>query len=181
MKKTTKPSKLKMFFKSPFYKVTLRVLLVVVVLVSLLLNLFTFVTPVVKYYGGGMSPTLSDGQILIVSKLSKIESGDIIAFYYNNKVLVRRVVATGSQQVSIDAFGTVSVNGNKLDEPYVKDKTLGQCNLDFPYSVPAKSFFVLGDNRVSAMDSRLSEIGCVESDRIIGKVIFSVNPFGFVK
>ena len=181
MKKTKKQSKLRAFFKSAFYKVSLRVVLIIVVLVSLLLNLFTFITPVVKYYGEGMSDTLSDGQILIVSKLSRIESGDIIAFYYNNKVLVRRVIATGSQQVEIDAFGSVSVNGNELDESYVSNKTLGQCNIDFPYSVPAGSYFVLGDNRALAMDSRLSEIGTVAKDRIIGKVIFSIKPFGFVK
>lgn len=179
--KREKQSKFKAFFKSAFYKITLRVLLIIIVLVSLLLNLFTYVTPVVRYYGNGMSPTLADGQILVVNKLSDIESGDVVAFYYNNKVLVRRVIATGSQQVSVDAFSTVSVNGNIMDEPYVKDKTLGQCNISFPYSVPAKSYFVLGDNRALAMDSRLSEIGAVSKDRIIGKVIFSIKPFGFVK
>ena len=145
------------------------------------MNLFTFVMPVVKYYGNSMSPTLNDGQILIVNKMAEIEAGDIIAFYYNNKVIVRRVVATGNNQISIDVFGTVSVNGKVLDEPYIENKTLGQCNLDFPYNIPANSYFVLGDNRDIAMDSRLSEIGAVTEDRLIGKVVFSLSPFGKIK
>jgi hypothetical protein len=93
---------------------------------------------------------------------------------------VRRVVATGNEQVSIDLFGTVTVNGEELDEPYVEDKTLGQCNLKFPYNVPANEFFVLGDNRGVAMDSRLEEIGVVTEDRLIGKVVFSLNPMGAI-
>ena len=137
--------------------------------------------PVVKYYGNSMTPSLEDGQILIVNKMAEIKSGDIIAFYYNNKVIVRRVVATGNNQVSIDVFGTVSVNGKELDEPYIENKTLGQSNLDFPYNIPANSYFVLGDNRDIAMDSRLSEIGVVTEDRLLGKVVFSLNPFGSIK
>ena len=137
--------------------------------------------PVVKFYGNSMSPTLEDGQILIVNKMAEVKSGDIIAFYYNNKVIVRRVVATGNSQVSIDVFGTVSVNGKELDEPYIENKTLGQSNLNFPYSVPANSYFILGDNRDIAMDSRLSEIGVVTEDRVIGKVVFSLYPVKNVK
>lgn len=168
------------FFKSQMFKKTLKIVLIVIVTASLLLNLFTFIMPVVKYYGDSMSPTLEDGQILIVNKMAEVKSGDIIAFYYNNKVIVRRVVATGNNQVSIDVFGTVSVNGENLDEPYVENKTLGQCNLDFPYNVPTKAYFVLGDNRDIAMDSRLSEIGVVTKDRLIGKVVFSLNPLSDV-
>jgi signal peptidase I len=128
-----------------------------------------------------MSPTLKDGEILIVNKMAEIESGDIIAFYYNNKVIVRRVVATGNTQVSVDVFGTVSVNGKELEEPYAENKTLGQSNQKFPYNVPANSYFVLGDNREIAMDSRLTEIGVVTEDRVLGKVVFSLNDFDSVK
>ncbi len=169
------------FFQSQVFKKTLTIVLIVVVTVSFLLNLFTFIMPVVKYYGNSMTPTLDDGQILLVNKMAEIKSGDIIAFYYNNKVIVRRVVATGNNQVAIDVFGTVSVNGTELEEPYVKNKTLGQCNLDFPYNIPAKSYFVLGDNRDIAMDSRLSEIGVVTEDRLLGKVVFSLNNFKAIK
>ncbi len=167
--------------QSQVFKRTLKILIIAIVTVSLLLNLFTFVMPIVKYYGDSMSSTLEDGQILIVNKMAEIKSGDIIAFYYNNKVIVRRVVATGNTQVAIDVFGTVSVNGKELDEPYIKNKTLGQSNQNFPYNVPSNSYFVLGDNREVAMDSRLSEIGVVTEDRLLGKVVFSLNPFGSVK
>jgi signal peptidase I len=169
------------FFRSPIFTRTLKIVLIIIVTASLLLNLFTFIMPVVKYYGNSMTPSLEDGQILIVNKMAEIKGGDIIAFYYNNKVIVRRVVATGNNQVSIDVFGTVCVNGKELDEPYIKNKTLGQCNLDFPYNVPTNSYFVLGDNRDVAMDSRLSEIGVVTEDRLLGKVVFSLSPFGSIK
>lgn len=168
----------KSLFRSTMFKTTLKIVLITVAVASLLVNLFTFVMPVVQYYGDSMNPTLEDGQILVVNKLSDIESGDIIAFYYNNKVLVRRVVAVGSQQLSVDVFGNVTVNGTILDEPYIENKTLGQCNLDFPYTVPAGDLFVLGDNREVSMDSRLEEIGTVSEDRLIGEVVFSLSPFG---
>lgn len=158
-------------FKNRVFKNAVKITVIVIFSASLLLNLFNLITPVVKYYGNSMSPTLNDGQILVVSKISKIKNGDIIAFYYNNKVIVRRVVATPNSQLSIDAFGTVSVNGKDIDEPYVEDKTLGQCNVSFPMNIPADSYFVLGDNRKTSMDSRLEEIGVVNKDRILGKVI----------
>jgi len=169
------------FFQSQVFKRTLKIVFVIIITASLLLNLFTFIMPVVKYYGNSMSPTLEDGQIIIVNKMAEIESGDIIAFYYNNKVIVRRVIATGNNQVSVDVFGVVSVNGEELEEPYIENKTLGQCNLKFPYNVPANTYFVLGDNRDIAMDSRLSEIGVVTEDRLIGKVVFSLKPFGSIE
>lgn len=168
-------------YKTLLFKTALKIVVASVLIISLFANLFTHVTPVVKYYGESMSPTLENGQILVVNKLAKIKNGDIIAFYYNNKVLVRRVVALGSEQVEIDAFGTVSVNGEKIDEPYVKDKTLGQCNISFPYNVPSNTYFALGDNRAVAMDSRLAEIGTVDKDRLIGKVVFSLKPMKSVK
>ncbi|MBR3691290.1 MAG: signal peptidase I [Clostridia bacterium] len=175
------PQKKETFFRSAAFRKMVLTVVCVVVLASLLLNLFTFVMPIVRYYGESMSPTLSDRQILVVSKISEVEPGDIVAFYYNNKVIVRRVVASGNNQVVIDLFGAVSVNGEVLEEPYVESPTLGQCNVDFPYNVPAGAFFVLGDNRAVAMDSRLAEIGPVTPDRLIGKVVYSIAPFGPVR
>ena len=151
-----------------------KIIVGVVLSVALALNLLTFAFSVVRYYGDGMTPTLKSGQILVIDKVGSVSEGDIIAFYYNNKVLVRRVVSTGGKQVEMDSAGTVSVNGAALDEPYLESTTLGQCNLNFPYSVPAGHLFVLGDNRSVAMDSRLSEIGTVPEDRVIGKVLFAV-------
>lgn len=164
-----------------FFKATVKIIVIIILTVSLLLNFFTLVMPVVKYYGTSMSPTLEDGQILIVSKLSEIKSGDVIAFYFNNKVLVRRVAAVGNEQITVDVFGTVKVNGKEVEESYIENKTYGQCDIDFPFSVPANTFFVLGDNRGVAMDSRLQEIGTVAEDRVIGKIIFSINPLSIVK
>ncbi len=161
--------------KAVWLRYTVTIVLLLLLVASLLLNLFHFVFPVVKYYGNGMSPALENGQILVVNKLSKIKAGDIVAFYYNNKVLVRRVVACGGDQISIDVFGTVTVNGEALEEPYVQEKTLGQCNRTFPYAVPAGHYFVLGDQRQLAMDSRLEEIGTVDQQRLIGKVLFALN------
>lgn len=164
-----------------FIKTTVKIIVIIILTVSFLLNLFTLVMPIVKYYGTSMSPTLEDGQILIVSKLSEIESGDIVAFYYNNKVLVRRVVAVGNEQITVDVFGTVTVNGNEVDEPYIKNKTYGQCDIDYPFTVPSNTYFVLGDNREVAMDSRLEEIGTVAEDRVIGKIVFSISPLRIIK
>ena len=142
-----------------------------VVLAILLLNLFTHIFQIVNYNGTGMEPGLEGGQTLVIRKTQKVEKGDIIAFYYNNQILVRRVIAVGGEQIEIDEHGKVSVGGKPLDEPYLKNVTLGQCNLEFPYPVRTGTVFVMGDNRQEAMDSRLEEIGTVPEDRIIGKVI----------
>ncbi len=167
--------------RSQMFKAVLKIFIIAIIAASLLLNIFTHVTPVVKYYGSAMSPSISSGQILLLSKTQKVKQGDVIAFYYNNKILVRRVVATGGQQVNIDIFGNVSVNGTVLDEPYLEAKSIGQNSVELPYDVPAHSVFVLGDNRAASMDSRLKEIGAIAEDRIIGRVLCSVIPPKAVK
>jgi len=144
-----------------------------VVLAVLLLNVFTHIFQIVNYNGTGMEPELQGGQTLVIRKTQKVEKGDVIAFYYNNQILVRRVIATGGEQIEIDEQGAVSVGGKPLEEPYLKNATLGQCNIAFPYPVRTGTVFVMGDNRQEAMDSRLEEIGTVPEDRIIGKVIFN--------
>ena len=145
-------------------------LLVVVVLI----NLFTHVLPVVRYYGDGMEPTLHSGQMLVLLKTEKVEQGDVIAFYYNNKILVRRVISAGGEQIEIQQNGTVHINGSPLEEPYIDRPSMGQCNLTFPYYVPPDHVFVMGDRRETAMDSRLEEIGPISTDRILGKVLVSI-------
>lgn len=155
---------------APGHKQLLKFLGGVVLAVVVLLNLLTHVFSIVRYFGNGMEPTLKNGQILVINKLGEVSEGDVVAFYYNNKVLVRRIIAEEGKQIIISADGTVSVNSQPLDEPYVKSTTLGQCNLEFPCSVPVGDVFVMGDNREVAMDSRLREIGTVPVDQIIGKV-----------
>lgn len=162
---------IKAFFKNEYVKSAIKAILIIILTASLLLNIFTYIFSVVRHYGSSMEPALSDNQYLMIYKTNDVDNGDVIAFYYNNKVLVRRVAANAGEQVYIDVFGNVSVNGTELDEPYVSNKTLGQSDIDYPYNVPANSVFVLGDNRETSMDSRLEEIGAVSKDRIIGKVI----------
>ncbi len=159
------------FLKNEYAKSAIKAALIIILTASLLLNVFTYIFSVVRHYGSSMEPALSNNQYLLIYKTTDIDNGDVIAFYYNNKVLVRRVAASSGEQVYIDIFGNVSVNGTELDEPYVANKTLGQTDVDFPYNVPANSYFVLGDNRETSMDSRLKDIGTVSDDRVIGKVI----------
>lgn len=145
-----------------------------VVAAVLLLNVFTHVVQVVRYNGNGMEPNLHNGQTLLIRKTQNVVEGDIIVFYYNNQLLVRRVVCTGNKQLSIEEDGTLLVNGQVQVEDYLTEKSIGQCNLTFPYHVRSGYVFVMGDNRVTAMDSRLQEIGLVPLDRIVGKVILAI-------
>ncbi len=140
--------------------------------------------PVLQIYGGSMSPTLEDGQIVVSSTFNELESGDIIAFYYNNKVLIKRVIAGAGQWVDIDDDGNVYIDGSFLNEPYISEKSKGQTDLDYPYQVPEGRVFVMGDDREVSVDSRTMAVGCVDREQIIGKIIFRVWPvqdFGTVR
>lgn len=145
-----------------------------VIAAIVLLNLFTHVLQVVRYHGTGMEPELRSGQVLVLLKTKEPEPGDIIAFYYNNQVLVRRVICQDNTSIFIHDDGTVLLNDEPLEEPYVEQPSKGQCNLSFPYQLQNGYVFVMGDNRQVAMDSRLEEIGPVLKDRIIGKVILAI-------
>lgn len=140
----------------------------------ILLNLFTHVLQIVQYNGSGMEPALRSRQILVLLKTDEVQQGDVIAFYYNNQVLVRRVICQDSAQIVIENDGTVLINNEALEEPYVTQPSRGQCNLMFPYHLQNGYVFVMGDNRPVAMDSRLEEIGPVLKERIIGKVILAI-------
>lgn len=155
----------------PYAKIALRLAAVLLVVVLLLANLFTHVFMVVRYYGDGMEPSLSDRQLLVLLKTDKVQSGDIIAFYYNNKVLVRRVICEGGHSISLESDGIVTIDGVVLEEPYIQEPSIGQHNISLPYHVPYGHYFVMGDNRSISMDSRLSEIGTVPADRILGRVL----------
>ena len=133
--------------------------------------------PVLRIYGTSMSPALEEGEYVVSIKGSRFETGDIMAFYYNNKILVKRVIAVSGEWVEIDENGAVSVNGVRLDEPYVTDLALGECDIEFPYQVPESRIFVMGDHRSVSIDSRNTAIGCVSSEQIVGKIIFRIWPF----
>ena len=141
--------------------------------VVLTLNILTYMISFVRYYGDGMEPTLQGGQILLISKIGNVSEGDIVAFYYNNKVLVRRVICEGGKMISMSQDGIVTIDGTILEEPYVEKPSIGQCDITFPYMVLRNHVFVMGDQREISMDSRLEAIGVIPEANIIGKVVFA--------
>lgn len=156
--------------------------LIVVAAVAVLIAVLFL--PILQISGESMTDTLQDGDIVVAVNHSKFETGDVIAFYYNNNILVKRVIAYAGDWVDIDEDGNVYVNGEKLDEPYISDKALGECNIDLPYQVPDGRCFVMGDHRATSIDSRNTAVGCVSSDMVVGKIMMRVWPlseFGTVK
>jgi len=157
------------------YKRTMAALLVVIMVSAVIfINLFTHVVTIVRYYGDAMEPSLSDGQVLVVLQTDNVKQGDMAAFYYNNQVIIRRIICEGDNQITVEKDGMVVINGEPFVESYTSNMSLGQCNIDFPYYITPGHFFVMGDNRTISMDSRLKEIGTVPQERIIGKVIFDI-------
>lgn len=142
-------------------------LLVVAAVATLAITLWV---PVLNITGDSMAPTLQQGDMVACTNNVECEQGDIIAFYVDNRMLVKRVVATGGQTVNIDSSGNVFVDGELLDEPYVTEKSLGNCDVVMPYRVPENCYFVMGDNRAESLDSRSTAIGCAEQSKIACKL-----------
>lgn len=132
--------------------------------------------PVLQIYGTSMSPSLTQGNIVVSLKSSSFETGDMIAFYYNNKILVKRVIAQSGDWVDISEDGTVYVNNREIDEPYLSEKALGTCDIKLPYQVPESRVFVMGDHRSVSIDSRSTAVGCVAEEQVVGKIVFRVWP-----
>ena len=137
----------------------------------------TLILPVLQIEGTSMEPTLTNGDIVLLTKTTKFDRGDLCGFTWNNKLLIKRVIGVPGDWIEIASDGTVYVNGEALDEPYVQNQALGECDLEFPYQVPPEQYFVLGDMRESSIDSRNTLIGCVAKDQIVGKVFFRIWPF----
>ena len=133
--------------------------------------------PVLQISGNSMTPTLAGGEVVVTVKGASFQPGDIVAFYYDNKILVKRVIAGPGDWVDIDEAGTVYVNEQELYEPYLVEKALGDCNIELPYQVPESKIFVMGDHRSVSVDSRNTALGCVAYDQIVGKLILRVWPF----
>ena len=123
-----------------------------------------------------MTPTLYNGDIVVSVKAKDMKPGDIIAFYYNNEVLVKRLVGVAGDWIDIDDDGNVYLNGELLDEPYVKEKAFGECNIKLPYQVPENRVFVMGDHRSVSIDSRNTAVGCVADEQMVGKIVFRLWP-----
>ena len=159
------------------YNRTLRSTVAILIVVAALAVLAaTLWMPVLRVYGSSMAPTLHNGEILVSVKTKDFSSGDIIAFYHGNKLLIKRYIAGSADYVNIDEDGAVSVNGTLLDEPYLAEMAYGEADIEFPYQVPDQRYFVMGDNRSVSIDSRSSIVGCIAGDQIVGKVVFRVWP-----
>lgn len=148
--------------------------LIIVAAVAVLVA--TLWMPVLRTYGESMTPTLYEGDILVTVKTDDFREGDIVAFYYNNKILVKRVIASSGDWVDIDDEGNVYVNSEPLYEPYIAEPAIGDCNIQLPYQVPDGRIFVMGDHRATSIDSRNESVGCVAQEQIVGKIVFRVWP-----
>ena len=163
-------------YKNRYRAVLLSTVSTLIVVAAIAVLVATLWMPVLQIYGNSMTPTLSEGQIVISLKDGDFQKGDLIAFYLGNKLLVKRVIAGPGDWVEITTDGEVYLNGEYLEEPYVSELALGQCDLEFPYQIPDERYFLLGDHRETSVDSRSSVVGCVAEEQIVGRIAYCVWP-----
>lgn len=163
-------------YKFRFVRVLRSTVYTMIVVAAFAVLVATLWMPVLQIYGSSMTPTLDEGQIVISIKSKDFKQGDLVAFYIGNKILVKRVIAGPADMVSISEDGTVRVNSVDLDEPYVTEKALGECDLEFPYQVPESRYFLMGDHRETSIDSRSSAVGCISGEQVVGKIVYCVWP-----
>ena len=172
--KEVKEKRDKLDYRRRFRKVLFSTIAALVVVAAIATLISTFFLTVIQVSGDSMEPALSNGDIVLLAKTKKYSCGDLCCISWQNKLLIKRVVAKSGDVVEINDDGDVYVNGELLDEPYVQNKCLGECDIDFPYIVPEDMLFVMGDKRDSSIDSRSSVVGCVARDQMVGKVLFRI-------
>lgn len=163
-------------YQNRFKRSLLSTISSLIVVASIAVIISTMLMPVLRVTGSSMTPSLQNDEVILCNKITDIEKGDIIAFYYNNKILLKRVIAVAGDTVYIDENGTVYINGEVLDEPYVSELALGECDIELPYQVPDNRIFVMGDHRSVSIDSRSTAIGCIAEENVIGKVFAKIWP-----
>lgn len=163
-------------YQSRYANVLKSTIYTLVVVAAFAVLVATLWMPVLQIYGNSMTPTLEEGQIVISLKESKFNKGDLVAFYIGNKLLVKRVIGGPADIIDIKDDGTVFVNDVELEEPYISDKALGDCDLQFPYQVPESRYFLMGDHRSTSVDSRNSAVGCIADEQIVGRIVFCAWP-----
>ena len=154
---------------------------VLTIVAAIAVLIATLVLPVLQIEGTSMEPTLYNGDIVLLMKTNRFDRGDLCGFTWNNKLLIKRVIGVPGDWIEIDTDGTIYRNGDKLNEPYVEQKALGECDLEFPFQVPQEQYFVIGDMRESSIDSRNTLIGCIPTEQIVGKVFFRIWPFKSIR
>ncbi len=163
-------------YKRRYLSVLKNTLFSLITVAAIAILVATTVLPILQIYGTSMTPTLSEGNIVVSVKTHEYKQGDVVSFYYNNKILVKRVIATAGQWVDMDDDGKVYVNGEPIDEPYLTETAFGECDQILPYQVPDGKIFVMGDHRATSADSRSKTIGCVTEEQLVGKIIFRAWP-----
>ena len=163
-------------YRRDFSRVMVNTIYSLVVVAAVAVLVAVLLLPILRIYGHSMNDTLDEGDIVVSLKGSDFKTGDIIAFHYNNKILIKRVIGSAGDWVDIDADGNVYVNEVLVEEPYLDEKAFGECNIELPYQVPESKVFVMGDNRSVSIDSRNTAVGCVAEEQIVGKVVYRLWP-----
>lgn len=171
-------------YKHRYSKTLKSTVAILVVVAALAVLVATLWMPVLQIYGSSMSPTLKDGEIVIAVKGSSFSTGDVVGLWYENKLLVKRVIGKPGDWINIDKDGNITVNGELLDEPYITKKAFGETTIELPYQVGDDLWFVVGDNRGVSIDSRSTSVGCIPTEQIVGRIVFCTWPlsnFGLLK